>query len=241
MFRKQLVIMLTVAVLLIGCAPASGQFTIRGSGRMVTQDLALSQFDRVRVSQAFQVDIRQGEAFKVVVRVDEKLVDTLQVRKVGDRLEIGLKPPNGYEIRDARMTAEVTMPELRGLDLSGASHVTISGFKSKELLDLELSGSSSLQGDIEAGEARLDLSGASRARLSGSVRHLQVRTSGASTGELWRFAATDADVDASGASELNVNARHLQVEASGASQVTYQGEAAVGRVETSGSASVVQR
>jgi hypothetical protein len=242
MVRKQLALVAFIlGVLLMGCAPASGQITIRGSGRMVTQHPNLSDFDRVRVSEAFHVAIRQGEAFEVTVRVDEALIDTLRVRKVGDTLDIGLEPGDGYEIRDARMTAEVTMPELRGLDLSGASRVTITGFKSKEVLDLQLSGGSSLEGDIEAGETRIGLSGASGARLSGVTRDLQVRISGASNAELRRFAATDARVDASGASGINVNARHLQVAASGAARVTYQGDPALGRVETSGSATVSPR
>jgi hypothetical protein len=239
MSKKLSVLVVSIlAMLVMGCAPASGQLTIRGSGRMVTQEFAFSGFDRVRASQAFQVDIRQGEAFEVVVRVDEKLVDHLAVRKVGDTLEIGLKPPNGTEIRDARMTAEVTMPELRGLDLSGASEARISDYESEKALDLELSGSSSLQANVEAGETRIDLSGASRATLSGSTRELQVRTSGASTGELRRFAAAEARIDASGASEIHVNARQLQAEASGASRVTYLGNPVVGRIEKSGSASV---
>jgi hypothetical protein len=241
MKKRFLVLASILVALLIGCAPASGQITLRGSGRMVTEEPALSGFDRVRASQAFQIDIRQGETFRVVVRVDDALVDVLRVRKVGDTLEIGLEPGDGYDIRNARMEAEVTMPELRGLDLSGASHVTLSGFRSESVLDLELSGSSSVRGEVEAGETRIDLSGASRARLSGSTRDLQARVSGASTGELSRFAAADARVDASGASEISVNARRLQVEASGAAHVTYGGDAAVGRVETSGSASVSRR
>ena len=58
-----LIVFLLVA-LLVGCTPPGG--TITASGNVVTQEEALSGFDKVEVSHAFKVDVSQGETFSVI-------------------------------------------------------------------------------------------------------------------------------------------------------------------------------
>jgi hypothetical protein len=229
------------AVLMIGCVPEDQQVVVSGSGAVVTQERALSGFDRVQAGQSFQVDIRQGEKFGVVVHIDEELVEYLEVTKRGDTLRISLRPDYSYQTGNATMQAEVTMPELTGLDLSGASRATVTGFESGKALGVELSGSSSLRGTIRAGDTTVDVSGSSQVTLDGSARDLTVRASGSSAVNLSDFPAADASVQSSGASEVRVSVNgRLQVNASGASQVSYHGDPTLTRVETSGSSSLSQ-
>jgi hypothetical protein len=242
MFRYVMMfVVLMAAVLLIGCVPEDRHIVVDGSGAVVTQERPLSGFDRVQASQCFQVDIRQGEEFSVVVRIDEELVEYLDVVKRGDTLSIGLKPDYSYTFQDATMQAEVTMPELARLDLSGASRATITGFESEKALEVELSGSSSLRGTIRAGDTTFDVSGSSRVSLTGSARDLAVRASGSSAVNLSDFPSADVSVQSSGASEVRVDVSgRLQVKASGASEISYHGDPTLTRVETSGSSSLSQ-
>jgi len=46
-----------VTALLAGC----GAVSLTGSGNVVTEEKAITGFDRLDVSQGFQVDVRQGE------------------------------------------------------------------------------------------------------------------------------------------------------------------------------------
>jgi hypothetical protein len=218
--------------------PSISQVSLTGSGNVVTQEEAISDFDKVDISQSFVVDIKQGENFSVIVRVDDNLVEQLQVEKFGSTLKIGLK--TGISIvSNATLEAEITMPELTGLDLSGASSATISGFKSTKNLTVDLSGASSLRGDIEAGDTSFDLSGSSNANLTGSGGNLTLDASGSSDVDLSDFPVADAEIDVSGASTVTVNASgRLDVEASGASNVTYLGDPSMGTIETSGASSV---
>jgi hypothetical protein len=96
-----------------------------------------------------------------------------------------------------------------------------------------------LSGDIEAGDATFDASGASRVTLNGSARNVTVEGSGASHIDLSDFAVADAGVKLSGASTATVNpSGTLDVDASGASDVYYLGNPRMGNVETSGASSV---
>ena len=158
MFKVKMLVLFLLVALLVGCTPPG--IPISGSGNVVTQEEDISAFDKLDVSEAFKVDIRQGETFSVVVRVDDNLVKYLQVIKEGNTLKIGLKP--GISVRAATRQAEVTMPELAGLDLSGASRASITGFKSTKSLDVDVSGASQLRGDIEAGNGALCRRGSRR-------------------------------------------------------------------------------
>ena len=86
-----------------GIAPGDAR-TIRGSGNVVTQEEAITGFDSLDVSHGFQVDVRQGDTFGVVIRVDDNLVEHLRVLKQGSTLKIGLKPESGPLCQDHEMT-----------------------------------------------------------------------------------------------------------------------------------------
>ena len=211
-----------------------------GLGKVVTREKAFTGFDRVEVGNAFKVDITQSGTYSVVVRIDSSLEQRLEVVKEGSTLKIGLKDEGGgVSIQAGTMEVEITMPELTGLNLSGASQGTITGFKSTKALDVGLYSASSLQGDVEAGDARFDAQGASEATLSGSGQNVTVVAEGASTVDLTKFSVVDANVEARGNSQVTVNASGtLNLDASGGSKVYYLGDPKLGTIAESGNAEV---
>jgi hypothetical protein len=116
-----ILVLLFLGAMSVGCT----QLTVTGSGNVVTQEMAITGFDKVDINQGFMVDISQGDEFSVVIRIDDNFEEYLQVGKEGSTLKIGLEQNRIYS--DATLKAEVTMPELVGLDLSGGSHISVSG------------------------------------------------------------------------------------------------------------------
>jgi hypothetical protein len=238
MYKIKALFPLLVIFLMIGCA----QVTLTGSGNVITQEESLTGFDKVDISQSFNVDITQGENFSVVVRVDDNLVEYLEVERQGSTLKIGLDPTRSLTIFSATMEAEVTMPELVGLELSGNSDARVSGFESTESLTVDLSGNSDMRGDIQAGDSSFDVSGNSSITLSGSAGDVSVDASGSSEVDLADFPAADGTVNASGASTVTVNlSGRLDADASGRSDIYYLGDPEMGRTDTSGSSSIQPR
>jgi len=230
-----LVVLLLAIVLLAGCA----RVTITGSGVIVTREETITGFDRVDVSHGFQVDLRQGDTFSVIIRVDDNVVEHLEIAKKGDTLRIGLKRNRSYTLNNTTLEAEVTTPELTGLELSGGSHATITSFTSTADFNADLSGGSHLRGDIEAGDVTFDLSGGSHMTLSGSAQDLKLDASGGGQIDLSGFSVFDANVDLSGGARATVNpSGTLDVDASGGSHVTYVGNPTLGKIDTSGGSSV---
>jgi hypothetical protein len=237
-------ILLAAMVLLSGCCcPLTAvrrvvrNIDVQGSGVLVTQDMNLSGFTRLVISHSFVADVKQSGTYSVVITADDNLVGHLDVSKRGDTLYVGLD--NVSLFGDATLRAEITMPTLEGLESSGASKVTATGFRSSAPLDLEASGASSIEGEIDSGDVHIRVSGASSVTLDGSGGNGDIGVSGASRARLQGFALQDADVEASGASSATVDvAGRLNAEASGASSILYVGNPQLGRIEQSGASSV---
>jgi hypothetical protein len=239
MSKKSILGAATVTLLLLAGCTMYAPPTIVGAGQPVTAEKDLSGFSKIDASSAFQVDVSWADGYSVVITVSEKVTPYLDVTVQGDTLRISLKPGLTVTGATGPMVAKVTMPKLTGLNLSGATHTNVGGFKSGDPLDVQVSGASQLNGSLEAGDVRSQLSGASRMTLAGKGQKLALEASGASQGNLEAFAVTGASVELSGASQATVNVTgKLDVNASGASTLRYTGSPTMGSVESSGASTV---
>jgi hypothetical protein len=166
-------------------------------------------------------------------------MEHVDVSKKGDTLKIGLKGNRGYALKNTTLEAEVTMPTLVGLDLSSGSHVNITGFKSTDDFDANLSSGSHLRGDIEARNANFDLSSGSGMVLSGSAQDMKLEASSGGQIDLGDFSVVNANVDMSsgGGATVNVSGT-FDANVSSGSHVTYVGNPTLGDIETSSGGSV---
>jgi hypothetical protein len=128
------------------------------------------------------------------------------------------------------------------LKLSGASHLETAdlqcgGFK------VDISGASNLVGSATVlRSAELVASGASRVELAGSSNEARVELSGASQARLYRLTLNGANINVSGASnaQLTVNGK-LDVALSGASRLEYSGNPSLGDVRVTGASTLTRR
>jgi len=238
----------------------SGQ--VVGSGNLDTEKMDFSDFSIVEVGWAFEVGITQSGSYSVSITADDNLFDYIEASKTGDRLTIGLKPGYSYQW-PLTLRAEITMPDLYELKLSGATRGTVEGFNSSHKFVLGISGASTLDAsDISAGEIEINLdgaskisgsimavgdaqftvSGASKVELEGVANDLLVSVDGASEVELSVFPGHNANVILSGASRATVNLDgRLDADLSGASQLLYIGEPTMMDINTSGGSTVSKK
>jgi len=239
--------------LLVGCQGG----VVKGSGNLKTENYNFSDFTRVDVSSAFEVEIAQSGSYSISITADDNLFEYIQVTKEGETLKIGLKTLT--TLGPATLEAKVTMPKLRGLDLSGATGGTVSGFSSTENLDIDVSrassvdlvgmsagdvkfdvsGASKVTGDIIAGDTDFDIDGASTVQLEGSAGDMVVEAGGASRVKLSGFTVNNANINLSGASTGTVNLDgRLDANLSGASKLEYIGEPTLGTMNITGASTL---
>ncbi len=235
-------LLVIMALLIAGCSQenqASNNITVTGSGTLVTQEIALSNFDTVEAGLHFDLRIRQGEASTVTITADDNFIDFIDVNQDGTTISFGLKPEYAYNFYGTTLRAAVIMPEVAGLYLNGSSHAELDNLKNVENFAAELTGSSSLSGKLETNMAKLNVDGSAYVKLSGSGAELWLDSCGNSLADLSDFRAKEAIVQASCASKAVVNAtRSLDVEAAQNSQVTYSGDPSLGEINVHEFASV---
>jgi len=211
-----------------------------GSGNLETEEYAFTDFTEVEISSAFEFEIKQSSSYSINITADDNVIDYVQVSQDGQTLKIGLGTVTWFG--PVTLRASVTMPQLSGLTVSGASRGDIYDFSSTEDLDITVSGASKVTGDITAGNVEFDISGASTIQLEGSANDMVASVSGAGRFNLDDFTVNNADVNFSGASSgtVNLNGR-LDANLSGASRLWYIGEPTMGDINTSGASTISKK
>jgi preprotein translocase subunit SecF len=191
----------------------------KGSGNTQTEKRDVSGFNEVKAGGALTVEVTAQKEFGVEVEADDNLLEYVKTEVKGDTLRIytegRISTRNPIRVR-------ISMPNIESFDVSGASSVTLTNVKNESL--------------------RLDASGASKIKVEGEAKELNVDLSGASRLEAENLRAENVTVDASGASSATVVASNeINADASGASSIRYVGEPKNVSRKTSGASSVKQK
>ncbi len=189
---------------------------VQGSGVSKTETRSLKGFSKVDAGGAVNVEIAAQKDFSVEVQADDNLLANIKTEVDGDTLKIFSEDRISPK---TRINVKISMPELEGLDISGASSGNVSNVKADSL--------------------ELKASGASKIKIDGATEDLNADASGASSIDAENLRAENAEVEANGASSATVSATNdLDVSASGASKIYYIGEPAKIKQKSSGASSI---
>ena len=126
----------------------------------------------------------------------------------------------------SNMTINVNTGQLK-IDVSGASKIQVNANVTGDVW-FDASGTSKLQGKLNANDVTLDSSGASSVDLTGSAKDIKIDTSGTSKIKAEGFTVKTAVVNSSGTSNVTIHVTDaLNVNASGVSSVNYKGSPAI--------------
>ncbi|NOZ09412.1 MAG: DUF2807 domain-containing protein [FCB group bacterium] len=231
---------LLVGLFTIHCkSVVSGIPAIQGSGKLLTLEKNFTDFDRIEAGQTFNLEISQGDNYRVTLRIDDNLETYLRASQSGRTLTLTLD--NKYRYKKVTLTAHITLPDLRELQLNGVSSARLNAFNLEHPLAVTCSGTGKVTGTVNPTALAIELSGASRLALSGEGGRLDLAVSGASTADLSRFSGTDARVEISGASTASIHlSGTVNGDVSGASALYYSGGATRGEISTSGASKIVK-
>jgi len=256
--KKILLAGLLIAVLIGGVTLAGCKTVLIDveEGSLITRTYDFADFTGIEVGHAFELEVTPSDNYSVTITARQGVLDHVDVTRDGSTLKIEMDV--WFLTWQSNPKVTITMPSLQRLDLSGAAQGNARGFISTNDFEVELSGASNLDLDMETGAFRADisgasslsgsleatssdieLSGASDVRLAGSGGDLFIDGSGASQVNLADYAVNDAGVQLSGASsaELTVNGR-LDADLSGASLLEYLGNPTLGSIEISGASDI---
>jgi hypothetical protein len=172
-----------------------------GSGDLVTETRAVTDFSAVEISGALHVEVEVGGSRVVEAFFDDNLLDNLETVVSRGTLRISCRdcsPSRGAVIR-------IAAPELDRIEVNGASHVVAN--------------------DVSTERLTVDVSGASELEIDGRVDALRVDGSGASDIDGEHLTAITLEVDLSGASSATIEVvERVDGQLSGASSLHLSGD-----------------
>jgi hypothetical protein len=188
------------------------------SGETVTETYEVEDFERISIDTAWDADIEVGPETSVEVRVDERVLDKVDIEVDGDTLVVDLS--DGLFSISGDLDIAITTPKLIGVEVDGASRIDID--------------------DLDGDRFEVDINGASRVTGDGTIGQLTVAADGAAQLDFDRVAVERADVDGDGASRISLaDADVVHGSLDGASHLTVGADATVD-VDTKGTSSVEQ-
>ncbi len=173
---KTITLLIVLSSLLSSCY----KDTVRVSGEVVTEEVNLTDYSALKVSDAFNVYITFSDTEeKIEIEANDDIQEFIIVEKKGEKLVIRLK--NFTNIKgNATMNVFISTKNLSTFDISGAAKVTFENELSTRSVDLELSGSSNFKGELLVNQLELQSAGASNADLYGTADRANIRLSGSS-------------------------------------------------------------
>ena len=204
------------------------------SAEKETRDL--KGFTKVSFGVSGNMYISIGTEYKVVLEGDRSVLENIITEVSGERLTV--KNENWHFNNNEKVTVYITMPELKGLGVSGSGRAEIKDAVKTDDLNLSVSGSGKLfTNDIAVNNLKSSISGSGDIIVSGGNADkgdISISGSGNYTGENAKIGSVDISISGSGNCVTNVT-ESLKASVSGSGNVTYSGNPRVdARVSGSG-------
>ena len=196
------------------------------SGRMVSRNYQVGNFQQIEVAGPYDVDVRTGSNVSVSAKGGEKLLDKTTVEVDGDKLVI--RPERNHSFfnfgwgHHGKASFVVTVPSLTGTTIAGSGDIRVdkvsgqnfegtvagSGGLQVAALDVQqlkfaIAGSGGVKAAGKAQSAKYDIAGSGDVD-AGAVQTQDVKVSIAGSGGIKAHSSGTADVSIMGSGDVEV-------------------------------------
>lgn len=174
--------------------------------------------------------LKQGSTNSVVLEGDKELLSKVETEVEGGKLSIGREDKGKWRDwgwkDDNKITAYVTMTTIEYLGVGGSGDLIAEGKISANDLDLKVSGSGSLQIEVDAkGNLDADVSGSGDMDVKGTCQNFDSSISGSGKVSAQVTISGNADIGISGSGKFvgNGTAKEIKARISGSGKVLASG------------------
>jgi hypothetical protein len=189
-----------------------------------TKNFEAKDFKSVDVRVAATVFITKGDSFKCRVEGREKYVNRMDLTVRNNELIVRALKEDFWDFNEREVNVYIEMPELEGLEFSGAGSISSNSAWSGEKIKVALSGAGNIDlTNIEYTHLKADMSGAGNMTLKGKATEIDMDMSGAGNIDAVNLAAEKGRCDVSGVGRISCDVRDdLQAHVSGIGGVRYK-------------------
>lgn len=192
----------------------------------ITKTFPVVPFSAIEANSNYQITVTRAAGESLSITAEKDVMKYIIVGFSNGVLKLTMdRNALPRSIRDKRVKANITMPNLTRLEISGACTFTSDSKFSPTSFKASASGASVINNlIIDAPTISVEVSGASRASISGSATNAKYTASGASKIEITQN-VSDLDATSNGASKLTFtgSAANMKASVSGASTMNLTG------------------
>ncbi len=194
---------------------------VNGSGKQTTKTRNVGPFSKIQAGGSVKIVLKQDSIQEVKIVADDNIQERIKTRVSGDALIFEM---DGNFCNSGPITLYITSKNMTGVSTSGSVELSSAGKINTTDFELDLSGDSKVNLDINAANMITEASGSSTILLRGQASNHRVELSGEGNIEALDFVVGNYKINTSGSSEMRINVlSNLDVQSSGASEIAYRG------------------
>lgn len=205
--------------------------TIKGNGNIIEREFDVTQFDELSCALSATVNFNVSDDYTCKVRVDENIMDYLDIRVEDGELCLGKQQkPRNITLKATEFVIDVTAPSLENINLAGSGDLNFLSTLEGEDLEVNLAGSGNVvfKGEVNIDRLELSVAGSGDINIeNGSI--LEIEADVAGSGKIVSHAEVqELDVSIAGSGDIiaKVNGT-LEYSIIGSGDIQYYGDAEV--------------
>ncbi|MHA4895071.1 head GIN domain-containing protein [Pedobacter sp. PWIIR3] len=216
--KKLFAIVLFIPVLLAGCSSGC----IEDSGVHIAKGLTVKPFDKIDVSGAMKLVLKQDSTYAIKIEADSNLMEYIKVDVSGSELKLDMK--KGQYCGTDSIVIYAGIGELKKLSAAGAVDVRSEGAIYAKDVSMSLAGASNASLSLNAANLITTIDGVGKLKLAGQAGTHKLTTTGSAEIDAFNFASGVYDISITGTGKANINVlNELKVKTEGSSEVYYKG------------------
>jgi hypothetical protein len=213
-----------VALLVISPVFAQKKNPVIGSGKIITETRAMTEFDAIELRIAGDAHVTIGKPTPLEITGDDNILPLIKTEVVERRLVISAQ--RRFKTESA-LNLKVTVADLTAAAVAGSGDMHISGVENKSMA-LAVKGSGDLRFEGKSEKLTASVAGSGDVQLTGKANTLVATVSGSGDIHGFDLPAVSATVTVKGSGDARVNVtKALTVQVKGSGDVHYKGNPTV--------------
>lgn len=227
----------------IASAQWSSKDKIKGNGKMVTEKRTTTEYDEIKVSGWFDVDLVSGTEGKITIKGEENLLPYIKIEVEKNVLKIYTeKNKNISTSKNQSIVITVPFEKITAVSLSGSGDVKTKNTIKSDQFSAKLKGSGDLNLDVEATTLDFEMSGSGDIVLKGNSQSFTTTLSGSGDIDASELKSKNGDISLSGSGTIKVFcSESIKARVSGSGEIEYGGDPKTKDTKVSGSGEISKK
>jgi len=235
---------LLIIVMLLGVSTMNAQWfggkTIKGNGKMTTENRNTSDYQGVALVGSMDVELVAGKEGKLIVAAESNLIAYITTKVENGTLKISVEKGVSLDPSNNK-TIKITVPfeDLEEVTLTGSGDIWNKDQIKSEYLKVNMTGSGDIKLDVFAKEVTSGVTGSGDIVLSGKTNSLTCAVTGSGDFQAFNLSAENVKATVSGSGDIEVTAsKDLEAKVSGSGDIVYKGNPEKENFKTFGSGEI---